>query len=110
MMRRRLFLGLAPALLAARGGPAAPVQMPTLNERIDHHAAELIGLLRPLAPEGAGSLAVTVADHWNGLDTGRQWWQAEARGYREVTSPTGGSPYWIGQGVWHLNPNGLRWS
>lgn len=110
MMRRRLFLGLVPALLAARAVPAAPVQMPTLNERIDHHAAELIGLLRPLAPEGAGSLAVTIADHWTGPDAGRQWWQAEARGYRSDPGLPDGRPFWIGAGVWHLNPDGLRWS
>ena len=110
MMRRRLFLGLAPALLAARTVPAAPVQMPTVNERIDHHAAELITLLRPVAPEGAGSLSVTISDHWIGPNAGRQWWQAEARGYQEVASATSGNPYWIGQGVWHLNPDGLQWS
>ena len=110
MMRRRLFLGLAPALLAARAVSATPLQIPSLNERVDLHAAELIGLLRPLAPEGAGSLAVTIGDHWIGPAAGRQWWQVQANGYRVDGTFPDGSPFWIGEGVWQLNPNGLRWS
>lgn len=63
-MKRRVFLSLAPAVLAAKAVPASVVAMPTIQEQMDNHAMAICALIRPLVPEGAGSLTITLGESW----------------------------------------------
>lgn len=106
-MKRRIFLSLAPAVIAARPVPASPVHLPTIQEQMDEHAAAMCKIVRSIAPEDTGGIAVTVGDNWTVPYMLGQSWSAQAFVYRNEPMPNG-KDFWVGRGGWHLNPNNLR--
>ncbi|MBY0135561.1 hypothetical protein [Paracoccus yeei] len=107
-MKRRFFLGLAPAVLAARVAPASPVNLPTIQERIDHHAAEILGMVRETAPPELGAVSVVLSENWHEQGpAGRSW---HGMGASFQWREGGGRPaMWVQDRTFHLYPLDLSW-
>lgn len=108
-MKRRFFLGLAPAVLAARAAASSPVSLPTIQERIDHHAAEILDMVHGIAPAETGTISVALHDNWHPHGPiGRSW---GAAAYKTVwRDHPQGRGMWIGDSTFHLHPERLSWT
>lgn len=108
-MKRRFFLGLAPAVLAARAVHASPVVLPSIQERVDHHAAEILALVRQVAPPELGSIALNLSENWHEQGRVGRWWAATGVTF----APSKYSldrPIWVQDRSYHMDPQKLTWS
>ncbi len=108
-MKRRFFLGLAPAVLAARAAPASPVSLPTIQERIDHHAAEILGIVREMAPPELGAVSVSLSENWHERGTIGRWWHGTGASFKWHEYGQGAS-MWVQDRTFYLNPERLAWT
>lgn len=108
-MKRRFFLGLAPAVLAARAVPASPLSLPSIQERIDHHAAEILGMVRETAPPEIGSISVHLYENWHEQGRIGKWFNAGGSSFAWKENGCWPS-MWIADRQFHMNPENLRWS
>ena len=83
-----------------------PVSLPTIQERIDHHAAEILGMVREVAPAEVGTISVLLRDNWHPHATSGRSWSAAA--YQTVwRDHPQGTGMWVGDGICHLHPERL---
>lgn len=108
-MKRRFFLGLAPAVLAARAAASSPVSLPTIQERIDHHAAEILGMVREIAPPELGAISVNLSENWHEQGRVGRWWHGTGASFqwREYDR---GAAMWVQERSFYLNPENLAWT
>lgn len=107
-MKRRFFLGLAPALVVARAASSS-VTLPTIQERIDHHAAEILGMVREIAPPEAGAVSVILGENWHPHAALGRWWYGTSDSFSWHEHERGAA-MWVQHRTSYLNPESLSWS
>lgn len=108
-MKRRFFLGLAPAVLASRAMPASSISLPTIQERIDLHAAEILGMVREIAPAELGAISVNLSENWHEQGRVGRWWHGKGASF-EWREYDRGVAMWAQDRAFYLNPENLAWS
>ncbi|MDK8871611.1 hypothetical protein [Paracoccus sp. SSJ] len=108
-MKRRFFLGLAPTIIAARATSSSHINLPTIQERIDHHAAEILGMVREIAPSEIGAISVNLSENWHEQGTVGRWWHGTGASFRWREYDRG-TAQWVQDRAFHLNPENLAWS